>query len=306
LNNLIGQQSERIMNLVQTARERADTLPGIGALIETVRAYSEDRCSILAASLSYYTLLSIFPLMLFLLTVASTFIPIDRVVREISGFFSANLPSSTAMLRTSLEEIVRLRGATTLIAAVGFVWSASGVFDVIQLSINRAFRVQHPRPVWRQRLVSLMMVIGVSLLFGLSVILTTGIRLAYQYRLLERHSFWADALPILGAIIVSTAVFGLLYRYIPYDPAIRWRDVWLGAVLAAALWEIAKLVFTWYMTSYALLNLVYGSVGTIIAIMLWGYITAAILMLGAEFTAVRAGARQRAKHGDEWWALVSQ
>jgi membrane protein len=306
LNNPFEQHAQRLSNLVHTARTRADTIPLLGSIIQAANAYSEDRCSILAASLSYYALLSIFPLMLFLISIASSFFPPDRVVRDVSGFFAANFPSSTNFLRTSLEQIVRLRGATTLAAAVGFLWSASGVFDIIQLSINRAFRVQRPRPVWRQRLISLLMVFSVSLLFGISLALTTAIRLAVQYRWIVRHSLWSDALPTVGAIILSTAVFGLLYRYIPFDPAIRWRDVWLGAVLAALLWEIAKLAFTWYITNYALLNLVYGSVGAIIAIMLWGYITAVIMLFCAEFNAVRAGARLRAKQGDEWWALVSQ
>jgi membrane protein len=90
-----------------------------------------------------------------------------------------------------------------------------------------------------------------------------------------------------------------LYRYIPYDPTIRWKDVALPALAAAALWEGAKLVFAWYISNLATLNLVYGSLGTIIALMLWGYISAVILLGGAELAAVMSGARSRAQLGGE-------
>jgi membrane protein len=305
MNHWFERQSQRALNLVQTAEAHAQMIPGINVLIQAVRAYGEDHCSLLAASLSYYALLSIFPLMLFLFAVASYFIPPDRVAHSVAGFFTANLPFSTTLLQNNLQEVTRLRGVVTLVAAAGFVWSASGVFEAIQVGINRAFRVPRPRPLWRQRLVSLVMVFFVGLLFGLSFALTTAMRLMVHYHVLRPHTLFTDALPTIGTLILSTIVFLLLYRFIPADSGIGWRDVWLSALIAAALWEIAKLIFAWYLTNYALLNLVYGSVGAVIAIMLWSYVTAAILLLGAEIAAVKAGARQREKKGNEWWALVS-
>ena len=106
-------------------------------------------------------------------------------------------------------------------------------------------------------------------------------------------------------MLIGAAVFGLLYRYLPYDPAIRWRAVWPGALIAAVLWEIAKLGFTWYITNLAVLNMVYGSVGAVIAVMLWGYLTAVIMLFGAELASVASGTRRRVETGKEWWSLVS-
>jgi membrane protein len=305
LNNLIEQQSQRVLHLAQTAEARANAIPGVGVLVQAARAYSEDRCALLAAALSYYALLSIFPLLLFILSIASPFLQSEAAIRAATSFLGSYLPSGATLVRNSLHEVTRLRGPLTIASAAGFLWSASGVFDLIQLGLNRAFRVQRPRPMWRQRIVSLGMVASVSLLFGLSFLLTTSLRLAIHYRLLPRHNILVDALPVLGALILGIAIFGLLYRLIPYHSSIRWRDVWAGAVVAAVLWEIAKLGFAWYLTNFALLNLVYGSVGAVIALMLWGYVTAAILLIGAEIAAVAAGARQREKTGQEWWAIVS-
>ena len=305
MNNLIEQQSERVLHFAQAAEARARTVPAANVLIDAVRAYSEDRCSLLAAALSYYALLSLFPLALIILAVASQFSAADVATREVTRIISSYLPSGALMVRNALEDVTRLRGALTLVSALGFVWSASGVFDAMQLGINRAFRVSTPRPMWRQRLVSIGLVICASLLFGLSFALTTVMRLAIHYRVLERGDLLFEALPIVGALILGAAVFGLLYRYIPFDRVIRWRAVWPGAVMAAVLWEIAKLGFAWYVTNYALLNMVYGSVGAVIAVMLWGYLSAVIMLLGAEIAAAASGMRQREKTGKEWWALVS-
>lgn len=301
----LEEQSRHVMGIVHNAETRACSFPAVNVMIQTVRAYGQDRCSLIAAALSYYALLSVFPLMLFLLALAGVFLPADRVIRVVSGFFTAGLPFNTRILQDSLVEITRLRGALTLASAVGFCWSAAGVFDLIQLGINRAFRVQQPRPLWRQRIVSLGMVAVVSLLFGASFLFTTAIRVAIHYGWVVRHDLVVEVLSSASAFIVGILILGLLYKHIPYGAQHRWRDVWVGAILAAILWELARLVFAWYITGYALLNLVYGPVAAVIAIMLWGYLTAAIMLFGAELVAVKVGAREHEKVGNEWWAFTA-
>ena len=292
MSNFIEQQSQRVANLARVAEERATLIPLLGALLQAGRAFSEDRCSLLAAALSYYALLSLFPLALFILVVASQFVQTETATRAVTRFITAYLPSGSAMVRSTLEEVTRLRGALTLVSAAGLVWSGSNVFNTIQLGINRAFRVPDQRPLWRERIVSLGMVVGASILFVLSFVMTTVLRLALHYRLIERNTLLFELLPIAGSVLLGTGIFGMLYRYLPFHCNIRWRGVWLSAFLASVLWEIAKLIFAWYITNFALLNMVYGSFGTIIAAMLWGYVSAAILLIGAEIAAIQTGARQ--------------
>ncbi len=303
MNELIEQERQRVLGIAATTAERARHMPGIGLIEQTLRAYSEDRGSVTAAALSYYAILSIFPFMLFLLAILSPFLQSDAAVRVIAFLLGSYFPSSAALLHNTLSEVARLRGPLSLVAAGGFAWSASGVFNLIQLGLNRAFRVQRARPVWRERMVSLVMVAIASLLFALSFLLTTAFRVALHYEHMPMHNWIVDLVPPLGGIVIGIFVFGLIYRFVPYDPTIRWRDVWLAATLASILWEIAKLVFAWYLTNWALLNLVYGSVGAIIAVMLWGYITTMILLLGAEFAAVKSGARQRQRAAKQWQPL---
>lgn len=303
MNIRIGLQSQRMLGLAQAALSRLRSLPGAGIIENTLRAYGDDRASVLAAALSYYTLLSLFPLMLFILAVTSTFLESESAIREVTRFVGSYLPNSSALLRSSLEEVTRLRGPLTIVAAGGFLWSASGVFDLMQLGLNRAFSVQNARPVWRQRMVSLAMVAGVSLLFAVSFLETTALRLAMHYAFLPRRDVILEYISPLTSFLLGIFVFGMLYRYIPYDRTIRWRDIWVAAALASALWELGKLVFAWYLTNMAVLNLVYGSVGAIIAVMLWGYITAVIMLMGAELAAVMSGARERNKSRNDLQAL---
>ncbi len=292
MNHFIQQQSRRVMNLAHIAEARINSIPPINVLLQAMRAFSEDRCSVLAAALSYYALLSLFPLALFILVIASQFVSTQTAMRAMSRFITAYLPSGSEMVRSTLEEVTQLRGALTLVSAAGLLWAGSNVFDTIQLGINRAFRAPSQRPIWRERIVSMGMVIGASILFALSFVMTTTLRLALHYRLIQRNTLAFELLPIAGSIFLGTGIFGVLYRYLPFHTNIRWREVWLSAFIASALWEIAKLVFAWYITNLAILNMVYGSLGTIIAVMLWGYISAAILLIGAEIAAVQTGARQ--------------
>lgn len=303
MNHFVEQQSQRVMGVASTTAARARKIPGASILEQTWRAYSQDRGSMLAAALSYYTLLSLFPLMLFILAISSPFLQSESAIRAVTRFVGEYLPSGAALLRSSLEEVTKLRGTLTVAAGLGFLWSASGGFDLLQLGLNRAFRVHQPRPLWRQRIVSMVLVGCVSLLFAFSFLWTTSLRLAIHYGVLQRRDPVVDYVAPVGATILGFFVFGMLYRYIPYDRSIRWAHVWFPALLASALWEVAKLGFAWYLTNMALLNLVYGSLGTIIAVMLWGYITAVVFLLGAELAAVISGARQKVWTGHEWWAV---
>lgn len=306
MNNFVQKQTERVAAVAQNIETRARKISTIDLLFQTFKAYSDDNCSMIAAALSYYGLLSIFPLMLFLIAVSSTFIPPDRVTRAVVGFFASNIPVSARTLEIAMTQVIQARGVVTIVSAASFLWSAMGVFDMLQRGINRAFRVQHPRPRWRQTLVSIMMVAGVSLLFILSFALTTWLRVAFHFRWMPRAAPVVDVITDVAGFSISVAVFGLLYQYIPFDENVKWRDILLGAVIAAALWEIAKMAFAWYITSYAVLNLIYGPLGAVIALMLWGYVTAAILLFGAELTAIKAGAHQRTRRGDEWWAIAAR
>jgi membrane protein len=93
-----------------------------------------------------------------------------------------------------------------------------------------------------------------------------------------------ELLSALIPVLVSVATFIILYRTMPRN-GVTWRDVWLGGMIAGLIWEVARRLFTWYLANFASYSLIYGSVGAIIAFLLWAYLSAMIVLLGAEFTA---------------------
>jgi membrane protein len=292
-------------NFFERALAYAQSLRVVGDFVSAARAFGDDRCSIISAALSYYTLLAIFPLLLFLVALASFFIQSDNATRAVLGFFNEFLPQSSAVIRNNLPEVSRARGEVTLVALAGLAWTASGVFNTVQLSLNRIFRARHERPMWRERLVSMSMVLAVGVLFGISFAITTIMRVAFHIRFV-RSDLPLEIGSTLAAILLGAFVFGVLYRYVPYDSNLRWRNIFPSAILAALLWEAAKFGFVYYLTNINELNLVYGSVGAIIALMLWGYVTWTIVLFCAELAAVRMGVHQREVTGKEWWSIAAR
>ncbi len=277
----------------------------VGNFVTAAYAFSQDRCSLTAAALSYYTLLTIFPLLLLLVAFASIFMQSESATRAVIGFFNEFFPQSSSVIRNNLPEVSRARGEVTILALAGLAWTASGVFNTVQLSLNRVFRVQRARPLWRERLVSMVMVIGVGVLFGVSFAITSALRLTLHLRAL-RNELPLAITSTFFAVLLATLVLAVLYRYVPYDPTIRWRDVLFGACVAAGLWEVAKLGFVWYLSNVTQLSLVYGSIGAVIALMLWGYVTWMIILYCAELAAIRMGVHQREVTGKEWWAALAR
>jgi len=284
---------------------RASAARIVGNYIAAARAFTEDRCSLTAAALSYYTLLAIFPLLLFLVALASFFLQSENATRAVIAFFTEFLPQSSAVIRSNLPEVSRSRGEVTVLALAGLAWTASGMFNTVQLSLNRVFRTQRARPLWRERLVSMAMVIGVGALFALSFAITTTLRVTLHLQT-RRSDLIFEIISTVVAILLAAIVFAALYRLVPYDPSIHWRAIFPSALLAALLWEGAKFGFVWYLTNVSQLNQVYGSIGAVIALMLWGYVTWTIILYCAELAAVGMGVHLREVTGKEWWAAIAR
>jgi membrane protein len=291
-------------NIFQRTVKRAQSYRVLGSFVQASRAFGQDRCSLIAAALSYYTLLSIFPLLLFLVALASFILQSENALRVVTNFVSEFLPQSPALIRSNLQEVIRLRGSITFIAAAGFVWSASGVFTNVQLGLNRVFRIA-PRP-------NLARIPGLDSdgCWGWSAVcdqLCNHDLLPFHPSFSSTAERWGvEIISTIIAIILATIVFAALYRFVPYDPTIRWRHVSFSAFIAAVSWEGAKIGFVWYLTNVNQLNLIYGSIGAVIALMLWGYVTWVIVLYCAEVAAAHMGVHEREVTGKEWWAVIAR
>src|SRR5690554_1015762 len=262
---------------------------------ETFRGFSEDRIMKKSASLAYYTIFSLAPLLLIIMWTMGFFLGQDategRIFNELHDIVGANAASQ-------IEDIIRKiglsekSGAAILIGIGTLIVGATTVFIEIQDSINAIWSVRaKPKKGWKKmlidRVLSFSIIIGLGFLLIVSFLISMLIELLSDYLLdifPETTAFLFTLVNFGITFIVISVLFGVIFKYLP-DAQIKWRYVRSGAIFTAILFIIGKYVISLYM-QYTAPASAYGAAGSIIIILLWVYYTAAILYLGAEFTKV--------------------
>jgi membrane protein len=278
---------DRIRNLVQRARSTR-----VGRiLLRSFSRFSEERGGEVAASLAYYTLFSLFPFFLALIAAGSFFLEREQVFRQVQDIFLNLFPGSRNIIETNLKTVLDLRGTVGLIGLVSLFWSASGMFSSLIYNVNRAWPDTRIRNFLRKRLAGLAIAIGLGALVILSVLATTTISLLVNVDLSVLGGKLISNLPFktfitrLLSLLVKILAFLALYLWAP-NRKVGLRYALLGATIAGIGWEIATSGFTWYLTSgIARYDLIYGSLGAIVVLMFWVYISSTIILYCAHLTA---------------------
>jgi membrane protein len=259
-------------------------------LKQAVNEFLADNCTHLSAAISYYILLSLFPLALAAITILGYFSRSPDISARVSQAIAEVLPVSGTVVSDTIQGVSQGWGAAGAIAVIGLLWSGMGFFGAVRKSLNTAWGIKQPRPFLRERMMEFLMMLGLGALLIISLGLTAAFKVIQAANisifghLLSNGLFW-HAVVILTSVAVTFVVFLLLYKFVP-NTRVRWRHVWVGALVAAALIETAKNVFVWFLGHFATYNLVYGSVSTIIALMVWSYISAMILLFCAKLISV--------------------
>ena len=305
------------------------SLGALRLLSATFKRMSETDCWDAAAAIAYYSLFSLFPILILLVILGTAFLETEenysqlikfigeilppaeslareniQVIQELGDKLNTHLPLNE-LLRENLQQIIHLRLPVGLAAAAGLIWSATGVFVILSKNIDRAWSNSEGRNPLEWRLVGIAMVgslliglvilsmVAVSLFglldYGLGILLGEGnaYRTPLESKLIYR----------LFPDVVIFITFSILYWWAP-KVKVRWSDAALGALVAALCWELSKMGFAWYLES-GLSNhmLVYGSLGTIVILMLWIYLSGLICLFGANLVAQMVGRRQTAMDG---------
>lgn len=262
-------------------------------LVRIGLAFGEDDGAVVSRSIAYYALFSLFPLILAVLTLASTFVSLDGVQREIVAWIERYLPIVSDLVQVNIEQVLATRNTVGILALLSLVWSASGVFMAMYRAVNRAWGNPKSKLFWREKLFGLSLVFIVGFLLLSTTLLSTVTSVLQSWQgsifgwqpLADPRTGWVlGLLSGLVPVLIAVLTFIILYRVIPQNP-VTWKDVWLGGLLAGLTWDAARRLYAWYLATFARYSLIYGSVGAIIGFLLWAYISAMILLLGAEFTA---------------------
>ena len=250
-----------------------------------------------AASIAYYALLSLFPffLLAFALLGRSTADVNNRneVLTFVLRYFPAQFDFITKQLDAFRGDSVGIGVAGT----IALIWGALGVFGAITTAVNYAWGVEKQRSFWKHKLVSFVMLLVAGLILLVALVLIS----ANQVVNASWFSEVLDVFPWLGVLrgftvrhattLLFIGVVGLIFYYVP-NAKVRFRDVWIGAVMTGLLWKGALEAFSWYMLDMTRFTRVNGSIAAVVVFLVWVYLQAVILLYGVEFTAAYARLRR--------------
>ena len=267
----------------------------------------EDNTLRMAASLAFYTIFSIAPVLLIAVGVASFFLSRDAAVEQLLAELRALVGDQGAQaVRQVIESQAGFgRGIRAIVTGVVTLFlGATVVFMELQAALNQIWDVKaEPRrgvilQYLFDRLRSFGIAVAVGFLLLVSLVLSTALTLMENYM-----NAWMPGVPLLwGAlnlvtsVVVATVLFALIYKYLP-DAVIAWRDVWVGAAVTAALFTVGKSLIGFYLGQTAM-GSAFGAAGSLAVLLIWIYYSALICFFGAEFTQVYArlyGSRIRAE-----------
>lgn len=264
-----------------------------GVLKQAFNGFMDDNALKLSASLSYYTIFSLSPMLIVIISVCSLFFGREAIQGEIYGQIRSLVGSSAALQIQELIKNAQLTNQSGLAAVIGLgtlLIGATGIFAEMQDSINTIWGVKpKPKQGWLKylinRFLSFSMIVSIGFLLLVSLAINTVLDL-FSTRLEQLFSdgavylFHVINLAVVAGVI--TVLFALIYRVLP-DGRLRWKDAFIGAAFTAVLFMVGKFVIGAYLGQPSVAS-TYGAAGSVIILLLWVYYSSAILFFGAEFT----------------------
>jgi len=262
-----------------------------------IQGWSKDNVPRLGASLAYYTLFAVSPILIIAIAIAGSVFGPDAVRGQIVGEIDGLIGRQGAEAIQSLLQGAHRDTASTLAVIVGTITvivAASGAFLELQHALNTIFRVKtDPKKSGIERLIlsrlrsfGLVVSIGFVLLVSLLISASLTALSTRMQRSVFGNPLLVQAINIVVSLAVMTLLFGMIYRLLP-DVRLAWRDVWTGAFATAVLFSVGKFLIGLYLGHSSVASS-YGAAGSIVVLLVWVYYSAQVILLGAEFTRVYA------------------
>jgi membrane protein len=252
-----------------------------------------------AASIAYYSLVSLFPCFLLAFAILGRMTSDDNSRHAVLLFVLQYFPSRFDFIATQLDALRTTKLTLGVTGTVGLVWGALGVFGAITTAVNYAWGLEHapPRTFWKHKLVSFLMlgVAGLMLIIAMLLVSASHVVAAGWFADVAARFPGLVVLRGLtvrfGTTLLFILIVGLVYYFVP-NTAVRFREVWIGAVVTGLLWKGAIEAFSWYIGDMSRYSRVNGSITAVVVFLVWVYLQAVILLYGVEFTAAYARLRR--------------
>lgn len=261
----------------------------IRLLYQAIREAFRDHAKDEAAGIAFWAFFAVFPLTLAVLSLIGYFLGTEEAQASVSRILTESFPGSEGLVVTQLEEIVANRGTLGLVGIIGLLWSSSKGFGAVARSINRAADLKREHPFFLSKLRHVTFTIVCMLPLLAALVLSALVELP-EVPLIRRlgleSEFLSTAPAQIATILLMFVTVALIFKLAPYE-SVTWSQVLPGALLSAALVELAKRAFVIYLERGSNFEAVYGSMASIAVALLWLYASAWVLILGAEYNIVR-------------------
>jgi membrane protein len=250
-----------------------------------------------AASIAYYALLSLFPFSMLALAMLGSATADVAARNAVLDFVLRYFPRQFDFITTQLDSFRASTLTFGIAGSLGLIWGSLGFFGALSTAVNYAWGVEKARSFWKHKLFSFLMLVvaGLFLLVALLLVSASGVVGANWFSGVLRNSPKLAVLQSLALRNAATALFilvvGLIYYFVP-NAKVRFRDVWIGALLTGVLWKVTLEGFAWFMRDMSQFTRVNGSIAAVVVFLLWVYVQAVILLYGVEFTAAYARLRR--------------
>jgi membrane protein len=239
-----------------------------------------------AGSMAYFTILSVFQLLVLGVVVLSFFVGQGEARQFVTDQIEAATPIDAATVGDVIDAVIASRGGIGIFGLVFLVWGALGIFSAVSKGISTAFAATRPRPFLQDKLLGLvlMSVTGILGVASIGVGVLTGILQEASRDALDRIPGGWLALGIIGfgvPLVLIFVAFLVIYRLVP-NRHVTLGEVWPGALVATVLWTVLRVGFTWYATGVANYASAFGPISATISLLVFLYFASVIVLLGAE------------------------
>jgi membrane protein len=266
--------------------------PWRSIITHSLHEFHENDLFTSSAAMSYFGLMALFPALLLMLAISNRIGAATELLTHAVEVY----PGSGKFLRETIRSMSDVGKGAIITCVIVTFWAGSWVFAVIERALNRIWQTTS-RTFWHGRALTIGMIgiVGVLLVFSVLVTsLVVGLRdmaarlsprqVAHYPLLLSAGSAFWQIIFAIASFLITVILFVVVYRFMP-KAEVSLRDTLPGAIIGGLLWEIAKYVFAWAL-SFFHYDQIYGSVGAVVAVLTWSYVSSLILLFGAQLTAV--------------------
>lgn len=252
-------------------------------LVESLKDSLTDNLGEWAAAVAFYALLSVFPMLLAVVSFAAYFVDANWALREATRAVGQMFPQGRALVVHVIHEAIEARGTASVLSLLGLVLAGSRVFGVLTVALNVAYDVEESYGFWKRALHQIVTTLTVGVLF--LVALLGGALLDALGHLVKRVPIVGDPAVRLAAwsttALLTVTVCALIYQFVPRGRR-AWRASMAGGTVAGALLLVARPLFVEYAARIARYNLVYGSLAVVVFLLVWAWVAATIVLFGGE------------------------